>query len=81
MMNFETAKEVKPKVPNPLATGVTFGGLLPDLAAPRPKPRAGLASESSLLSPRAVPRTAQRAADREYDGPLVAGGLLSLSPT
>jgi hypothetical protein len=43
---------------NPLAIGVTVGGLLLDVVAPRPKPRAGLAfDEPSLLSTRAAPRT------------------------
>ncbi len=28
-------------MPNPLAIGVTLGGLLLDIVAPRPKPRAG----------------------------------------
>ncbi len=37
-------------MPNPLAIGVTLGGLLLDVVAPRPKPRAGLTYESSLLS-------------------------------
>ena len=41
---------------NPLAIGVSVGGLLLDLVVPRPKPRAGLASES-LRSSQAVPRT------------------------
>ena len=46
---------------NPLAIGVTVGGLLLDVVAPRPKPRAGLAfEEPSLLSTRAAPRTPQR---------------------
>jgi len=43
---------------NPLAIGVTVGGLLLDVIAPRPKPRVGLAlDEPSLLSTRAAPRT------------------------
>ena len=62
-------------MPNPLAIGVTLGGLLPDTVAPRPKPRAGLAYESSLLSTRVVSRTPWPAAtDREYDGLPLAGG-------
>ena len=52
-----TRKEVDQML-NPLAIGVTVGGLLLDVVAPRPKPRAGLAfDEPSLLSPRAAPRT------------------------
>jgi hypothetical protein len=44
---------------NPLAIGVTLGGLLLDVVAPRPKPRAGLAYEP-LRSVPAVPRTPWR---------------------
>jgi hypothetical protein len=61
-------------VPNPLAIGVTLGGLLLDVIAPRPKPRAGTAYESSLLSLRAVSRTQSGAEVGEYDGPPVASG-------
>ena len=32
-------KEVNQELPNPLAIGVTIGGLLLDIVAPRPKPR------------------------------------------
>lgn len=53
---------------NPLAIGVTLGGLLLDVVAPRPKPRAGISYESSLLSQRAVSRTPWPVtADVEYD--------------
>ena len=45
------------KLLNPLAIGVTFGGLLLDVVAPRPKPRAGGSPELSLLSAPAVSRT------------------------
>src|SRR5438445_11044484 len=45
------------QLPNPLAIGVTLGGLLLEVVAPRPKPRAGCAHELSLLSERAVSRT------------------------
>ena len=51
-------------MPNPLAIGVTLGGLLLDVVVPRPKPRAGFALESSLLSTRAVSRTPRHAVDR-----------------
>jgi hypothetical protein len=65
-------------LPNPLAIGVTIGGLLLDILAPRPKPRAGFANEFSLLSPRAVPRTPRSAGMiDEYDGTPVASGLHS----
>ncbi|MEA2196815.1 MAG: hypothetical protein QOJ25_866 [Solirubrobacteraceae bacterium] len=59
---------------NPLAIGVSLGGLLLDLVAPRPKPRAGLAYES-LRSPQAVPRTPWRNSGfEEYVGAPVASG-------
>ncbi len=60
-------------MPNPLAIGVTLGGVLLDIVVPRPKPRVGLAPESSLLSARRLedtvyePRGAvRRSADREW---------------
>jgi hypothetical protein len=63
-------------VPNPLAIGVTLGGLLLDVVVPRSKPRAGMAYESSLLSPRADPRTPGTAAIvAEHDRLPVASGL------
>jgi hypothetical protein len=59
---------------NPLAIGVSLGGLLLDRLAPRPKPRAGLAYES-LRSPQAVPRTPWHGRDFEgYVGTPVASG-------
>jgi hypothetical protein len=59
---------------NPLAIGVSLGGLFLDLVAPRPKPRAGLAYES-LRSPQAVPRTPwYPTAVEGYGGAPVAGG-------
>jgi len=59
---------------NPLAIGVSLGGLLLDLVAPRPKPRAGLAYES-LRSAQAVPRTPWHGHDFEqYVGSPIAGG-------
>ena len=61
---------------NPLAIGVTLGGLLLEIVAPRPKPRAGSAYESSLLSTHAVPRTPwSEAMLDEYDGTPVASGF------
>jgi hypothetical protein len=60
---------------NPLAIGVTLGGLLLDIIAPRPKPRAGFAHEFSLLSPRTVPRTPRSAmVIDEHDRTPVASG-------
>jgi hypothetical protein len=62
-------------VPNPLAIGVTFGGLLLDLIAPRPKPRAGYPHEPSLRSAPADPRTPRPSvAIGEYDGRILVGG-------
>lgn len=59
---------------NPLAIGVSLGGLLLELVAPRPKPRAGSAYES-LRSAQAVPRTPWHDhAFEEYAGAPVAGG-------
>jgi hypothetical protein len=52
----EASKEVN-KLQGPLAIGVTLGGLLLDVIAPRPKPRTGLAPEPSLTRRRADPRT------------------------
>jgi hypothetical protein len=55
-------------LPNPLAIGVTLGGLLLDMVVPRPKPRAGFVREPTLLSTRAVPRTTRTTtAHEEYD--------------
>jgi hypothetical protein len=66
------------QLPNPLAIGVTVGGLLLDIVAPRPKPRAGLSQEPSLLSTRAVSRTPRHViAVEEYEGPPVASGYRS----
>jgi hypothetical protein len=62
-------------LPNPLAIGMTLGGLLLDVVAPRPKPRAGLAQEPSLLSSRTDPRTLRTANQIEaYDSHLMASG-------
>ncbi len=65
-------------MPNPLAIGVTLGGLLLDVIVPRPKPRTGFAREPLLLSARAASRTPQHeAAHEEYDNPPVAGVRLN----
>jgi hypothetical protein len=67
-------KEVN-QMPNPLAIGVTLGGLLLDVLVPRPKPRAGCAVEPSLLSTRAVVRTPwETQGDVEYESRPVASG-------
>ncbi len=63
------------QLPNPLAIGMTLGGLLLEVVAPRPKPRAGCVDELSLLSERAVSRTPRTATmPEQYDGTPVAGG-------
>jgi hypothetical protein len=60
---------------NPLAIGVTLGGLLLDVLIPRPKPRVGCAAELSLLSTRAGVRTPYGIeVDWEYEGQPVASG-------
>jgi len=65
-------------LPNPLAIGVTIGGLLLDVVAPRPKPRAGHPHEPYLLSTRADPRTPQRDQTIEaYERRPVASGYRS----
>ncbi|MGO9905597.1 MAG: hypothetical protein ACLPY3_07750 [Solirubrobacteraceae bacterium] len=65
-------------MPNPLAIGVTLGGLLLDVIVPRPKPRTGLLREPLLLSPRTGPRTPRHeAAHEEYDIPPAAGVRLN----
>jgi hypothetical protein len=46
---------------NPLAIGVTLGGLLLDVVVPRPKPRVGPPLETTLLSERPGARTARHA--------------------
>lgn len=56
---------------NPLSLGVTFGGLLLDVVVPRPKPRVGLPSETTLLLGRAGSRTVRPVAgvrNRRYAG-------------
>jgi hypothetical protein len=65
-------------LPNPLAIGVTLGGLLLDVVVPRPKPRTGFLREPLLLSPHAVSRTPHHeAAHEEYDNPPAAGVRLN----
>jgi hypothetical protein len=60
---------------NPLAIGVTLGGQLLDIVVPRPKLRAGYPHEFSLLSQRAVTRTApMRTTVEEYVGVPVLSG-------
>jgi len=69
-------KEVK--VPNPLAIGVTIGGLLLDIVVPRPKPRFGYVRE---ISPRAPAPSGSRTpwhGVEQHDGPPVASGFRSV---
>jgi hypothetical protein len=49
-------------MPNPLAIGVTLGGLLLDVVVPRPKPRVGLPHELSPVSDHPGSRTPWRPA-------------------
>jgi hypothetical protein len=66
------------QLPNPLAIGVTIGGLLLDVIVPRPKPRASVPRESSLLSARTRSRTPWKPdIDPEYDGRSVRVGFRS----
>jgi hypothetical protein len=71
-------KEVN-TLPNPLAIGMTLGGLLLDIVVPRPKPRAGFTPEPSLLSGRTVSRTPHHGHVEEHDGSPIAGGRLSVT--
>lgn len=64
---------MNPTLPNPLAIGVTFGGLLLDVIAPRPKPRPGYAREFSPPTRTAESRTPLRAPE-VHDGAPVASG-------
>jgi hypothetical protein len=60
-------------LPNPLAIGVTLGGLFLDVVAPRPKPRAGVPSGNLSLG--AVSRTPRRRPDpEEQEGTSIASG-------
>jgi hypothetical protein len=61
-------------VPNPLAIGVTIGGLLLDIVVPRPKPRFGYVRE---VSPPSHISTGSRTPWQgvvQHDGPPVASG-------
>jgi hypothetical protein len=71
------SKEVN-QLPNPLAIGVTIGGLLLDVIAPRPKPLAGPDRESSLLFRAADGRTPRSGwPPMEYEHPPVVSGISS----
>jgi hypothetical protein len=58
---------------NPLAIGVTIGGLLLDVVVPRPKPRVGTAT-SSLPPVRRRPEDTLVRVRTEYECPPVASG-------
>jgi hypothetical protein len=60
-------------MPNPLAIGVTIGGLLLDIVVPRPKPRYGAACEISSRARVSESRT-PRPALEQYEGRPVASG-------
>ena len=81
ILHRDAAIRVSPKevyLPNPLAIGVTIGGLLLDIVVPRPKPRFGFARE---ISPRTLapsgPRTPRQRVD-QHEGPPVASGFRSI---
>ena len=62
-------------MPNPLAIWLMLGGLLLDVVFPRPKPRAGVLLEPSLLSAHSAPRTPRReTVIDEYESQPVASG-------
>jgi hypothetical protein len=61
-------------LPNPLAIGITLGGLLLDVIAPRPKPRGGFATESFLLTRGRLEDTGRATMIEEHDGEPVASG-------
>jgi hypothetical protein len=63
-------------VPNPLAIGVTIGGLLLDVIVPRPKPRYGVVRDFSPRTQPSESRTARRECE-QYDGSPVASGAPS----
>ena len=61
---------------NPLAIGVTIGGLLLDIVVPRPKPRVGTAT-GSLPHVRRRPEDTLARMRVEYERPPVASGAVS----
>lgn len=58
---------------NPLAIGVTLGGLLLDTLVPRPKPRVGIASSLPSVT-RRRPEDTLAYLREEYERPPVASG-------
>jgi hypothetical protein len=69
-------KEVN--LPNPLAIGMTIGGLLLDIVVPRPKPRFGFAREISPHAPALSGSRTPRQGVEQHDGPPVASGFRSI---
>jgi hypothetical protein len=69
----KTPKEVR-NVPNPLAIGVTIGGLLLDVVAPRPKPRFGYVREFSPPAHASAGSRTPRRDAVQHDGAPVASG-------
>jgi hypothetical protein len=59
---------------NPLAIGVTLGGLLLDTLVPRPKPQVGTASGSLPSVARRRPEDTSAYLREEYERPTVASG-------
>ena len=77
----DAAIRVSPKevnVPNPLAIGVTIGGLLLDIAVPRPKPRFGFVREISPHAPAPSGSRTPWQGVEQHDGPPVASGFRSI---
>jgi len=62
---------------NPLAVGVTFGGLLLDIIVPRPKPRVGVAPVGAPDRMRGRLEDRLAGPHEGYDRPLVAGGEIA----
>lgn len=59
---------------NPLAIGVTLGGLLLDVLVPRPKPQIGAAEEPLLSFSRYRPEDTLGHLQRQHERPPVASG-------
>jgi hypothetical protein len=59
---------------NPLAIGVTLGGLLLDVLVPRPKPQVGVVEDSLRLSPRYRFEDALGHLYEQHERPPVASG-------
>ncbi|HWE33912.1 MAG TPA: hypothetical protein VG410_10530 [Solirubrobacteraceae bacterium] len=66
-------KQEVTQVPNPLAIGVTIGGLLLDVVVPRPKPRYGAVCDFSPRTRAAESRTSRPDLE-QHDGSPVASG-------